>query len=233
MNRRTFLAQLAGASATTAGVATLGNARAQGSTHTVGMYTEGGAYYFDPIGLHVKPGDTVEWVLKSGGHSSTSYTSNNPNYDGPRLIPKNAKPWDSGVLDNPGASFSYTFNVQGTYNYYCIPHKTLGMVGRIVCGEPGGPGEQKQIPSSDRPEGVLPPSDVILQKGTVGFPYVPKTGHGGPPVLFWGGMTAFTVVSIYLFGVYDRQTGRYSESPNEELDLGMGRDTETKTGEDD
>lgn len=73
MNRRTFLAQLAGASTTTAGgVATLGSARAQGATHTVGMYTEGGAYYFDPIGLHVEPGDTVEWVIKSGGHSATS-----------------------------------------------------------------------------------------------------------------------------------------------------------------
>lgn len=233
MNRRTFLTQL-GASATTAGgVVSLGSARGQGSTHTVGMYTESGAYYFDPIGLYVKPGDTVKWVLKSGGHSSTSYTKNNPNYDGPRLIPKDAKPWDSGVLNEPGASFSYTFQVKGTYNYYCIPHKSLGMVGRIVCGKPGGPGEKKQIPSSDRPEGVLPPSDVIRKKGSVSFPYVPKTGHGGPPVLFWGGMGAFTIASVYLFGVYDRQTGRYSDRSDNDLNLGMESDAETETEDDD
>lgn len=225
MNRRTFLTQLSASAATAGGIATLGSVRAKGSTHTIGMYSEDGSYYFDPIGLHVKPGDTVKWVLKSGGHSTTSYTKNNPNYDGSRLIPKKAKSWDSGVLSNAGATFSYTFKVKGTYNYYCIPHKTLGMVGRIVCGDPGGPGEKNQIPSSDKPEGVLPPSDVILKKGSVEFPYVPKTGHGGPPVLFWGGIGAFSIASVYLFSVYDRQTGRYSESSGEELNLGMESET--------
>jgi plastocyanin len=229
MNRRTFLTRLAGAGATTAGgIATTGSIRGQGTTHTVGMYTESGAYYFDPIGLHVKPGDTVKWVLKSGGHSSTSYTKNNPNYNGPRLIPKDAKPWDSGVLSESGASFSYTFEVKGTYNYYCIPHKSLGMVGRIVCGKPGGPGEKKSIPSSDKPEGAMPPSDIIVRKGKLEFPYIPGTSHGGPPVLFWGGLTAFTVTSIYLFGVYDQTSGRYNESPDDELSLGMGSDEETR-----
>ena len=126
MNRRTFLTQLAGTGATTAGgIAITGSARGQGTTHTIGMYTKGGSFYFDPIGLYVKPGDTVKWVLKSGGHSTTSYTKGNPSYNGPRLIPKNAKPWDSGVLNKPGASFSYTFQAKGTYLYYCIPQKEM------------------------------------------------------------------------------------------------------------
>lgn len=69
MKRRTFLTRLTGA--TTAGtVATTGSARGQQATHTVEMYTEGGSYYFDPIGLYVKPGDTVRWVNKTGGHSA-------------------------------------------------------------------------------------------------------------------------------------------------------------------
>jgi plastocyanin len=232
MNRRTFLTQLAGAGAATAGgIATTGHARGQGTTHTIGMYTKGGSYYFDPIGLYVKPGDTVKWVIKSGGHSATSYTKGNPSYSGPSLIPKKAKPWNSGVLNKPGASFSYTFKAKGTYKYYCIPHKSLGMVGKIVCGAPGGPGENNSIPSSDKPEGLMPPSDILVQRKKLGFPYIPGTDHGGPPALFWGGLTAFTVTSIYLFGVYDRTTGRYNESPDDELNLGMGSDAEK--GDDD
>lgn len=231
MKRRTFLTRLTGA--TTAGtVATTGSARGQQAMHTVEMYTEGSSYYFDPIGLYVKPGDTVRWVNKTGGHSATSYTKNNPSYNGSRLIPEGATPWDSGVLNQSGATFSHTFQTKGTYNYYCIPHKSLGMVGKIVCGQPGGPGEENSIPSSDEPEGLHPPSRVIVNRNTVSFPYLPTTDHGDPPFLFWGGLTAFVATSVYLFGVYDRETGRYNESPEIELGLGMGRDSDSETRED-
>lgn len=82
-----------------------------------------------------------------------------------------------------------------------------------MCGQPGGPGEENSIPSSDEPEGLHPPSRVIVNRNTVSFPYLPTTDHGGPPFLFWGGLTAFVATSVYLFGVYDRETGRYNESP--------------------
>ena len=36
----------------------------------------------------------------------------------------------------------YTFEVEGTYDYYSRRHEVIGMVGRIVVGSPGGPGEQ-------------------------------------------------------------------------------------------
>lgn len=232
MKRRTFLTQFT--SAMTAGVVvTTGSARGQQATHTIGMHTEGGSYYFDPIGLYIKPGDTVRWINKSGGHSATSYTGNNPSYSGPQLIPESAEPWNSGVLNQPNATFTHTFRTKGTYNYYCIPHKTLGMVGKIVCGAPGGPGEKQSIPSSDEPEeGLLPPSRAIVNKKNISFPYVPKTGHGGPPLLFWGGLTTFVVTSVYLFSVYDRKSGRYDESPEAELALGMQSDSDSETRED-
>lgn len=186
-------------------------AAGSGTTHKVGMYMDGGEYYFDPIGLHVDPGDTVTWVNKSGDHSTTSYTKDNPRYDGQRLIPEDADSWDSGVLEGDGATFSYTFDVEGTYDYFCKPHKTLGMVGRVVCGSPGGPGEENSIPDSDTPRGIMPPSDVVVEKGSVSWPYVAGTDHGGPPLLFWCGVGMVGLTSAYLFSVYDRASGRHDE----------------------
>jgi len=213
-SRRGFLRTVGGA---TVGLLAARPVTAQGgggTTHTVTMATDRGSFYFDPVGLHVEPGDTVEWVNESGQHSATSYTQDNPRYDGSRRIPEGAESWDSGVFEEPGATFSYTFETPGTYDYYCIPHKTLGMVGRLVCGSPGGPAEENAFPESDTPRGVIPPSDTIVEEGSLEWPYVPTTNHGGPPMLFWGSVGVVGLTSAYLFSVYDRASGRY-----ENLDL--------------
>jgi plastocyanin len=39
--------------------------------------------------------------------------------------------WDSGDL-GPGASYSYTFNQPGTYDYFCRYHSEKGMRGRVI-----------------------------------------------------------------------------------------------------
>ncbi len=136
-------------------------------THEVLMVTDGSEYYFDPIGLHVQPGDTVRWTIDSGTHSSTAYEDR---------IPENAEPWDSGTLAEEGASFEYTFEEPGTYDYYCIPHKTLGMIGRIVCGEPGGPAEGSTPPDTPTTAGEFPTSQAITEQGSLPYPF---TGGGG------------------------------------------------------
>jgi hypothetical protein len=58
--------------------------------------------------------------------------------------------------------FEHTFDVPGTYDYYCIPHRLMGMVGRIVVGEPAGPAEESSIPDGDVPE-----SEEIVEEGIV------------------------------------------------------------------
>lgn len=222
MNRRTFLASVAGSTAlgatsdATAQTTAQRDAKAPAS-RVVKMKTEGSSYLFDPIGLFVNPGETVTWEIASGSHSTTSYTANNPQYDGPRLIPKGAEPWNSGVVSG-GKTFEYTFEEEGTYTYFCIPHKSLGMVGRVVCGSPGGPGETKAMPESDKPSaGIMPPSDEIVKQKRIEFPYVPNEPHGGPPLVFWGGLGAFSLTSVYLFAVYDERTSRYEDRPEDEL----------------
>ncbi|WP_137286804.1 plastocyanin/azurin family copper-binding protein [Halorussus salinisoli] len=135
---------------------------AQGSG-PIAMITDGSEYYFDPIGLFVQPGTTVEWVNESGAHSSTAYAEGTGGASVTR-IPEDADPWNSEIISEEGGTFSYTFEVEGTYDYFCIPHKTLGMVGRVVCGEPGGPAEGSMPPDGDVPE-----SQAIVDQGAISY----------------------------------------------------------------
>jgi plastocyanin len=166
--RRRFLSSIvAGATLGLAGcTGTGGDGNGDGTEtpeNTVRMVTEGAAYYFDPIGLSVDPGTTVTFVNVSGRHSSTAYHPDNP-LAGTRRIPDGAEPWDSTTLTAENETFDHTFEVEGTYDYYCIPHKSLGMIGRIVVGQPGGPAE-----GSMPPDGKVPESQRILDEGTVSY----------------------------------------------------------------
>ena len=134
-----------------------------GTPTTVAMITDGNEYYFDPIGLFVEQETTVTWNNESGAHSSTAYQEGNGPAETTR-IPDDAEAWDSGVLSEEGATFEHTFETTGTYDYFCIPHKTLGMVGRIVVGEPDGPAEGSMPPDGDVPE-----SQTIVDQGTVSY----------------------------------------------------------------
>lgn len=111
----------------------IGTAAAQdGEVVEVEMRTEGGSYAFDPVGLHVEPGTTVRFVNVSGSHNTASYSEDNGK---PQRIPDGAEGWSSEVFAEEGASFEVTLTEEGVYDYYCMPHEALGMVGRIVVGD--------------------------------------------------------------------------------------------------
>ena len=98
----------------------------------------GAKVWFDPIGVLIEPGQTVRWVIEANVHTSTAY---HPDNDGHALrIPQGAEPWDSGYLVEPGDRFEVTLTVPGVYDYFCTPHEAAGMVGRIIVGQPVGPG---------------------------------------------------------------------------------------------
>jgi plastocyanin len=121
-----------------------------GTTHTVDM-TNGLA--FDPDSLTVAPGDTVVFEnVGSVGHSVTAYEEN---------IPDDADYWASGGFDSEdaardaysasggiadtgnvpgGESWSYTFETEGTHEYFCFPHEGAGMVGQIEVSAGAAPG---------------------------------------------------------------------------------------------
>lgn len=93
--------------------------------------------FFDPVGVWVEPGTTIRFVLTEGVHDSRAYHP--ANSVGFSRIPEGAEPWDSGLLggllDTVGF-FEVTLTVEGVYDYFCLPHHALGMVGRIVVGDP-------------------------------------------------------------------------------------------------
>lgn len=130
-SRRGFLATVA----TAVGLAAADGAAAQEGTVTIDM-TDGLIY--DPDSTAVAPGTTVVWEnVGSIGHSITGYGDN---------IPDDAEFFASGGLESEdaarsaypdqgdvagGESYEHTFDVEGTYEYFCIPHESVGMVASL------------------------------------------------------------------------------------------------------
>jgi len=72
---------------------------------------------YNPNLIEIKVGDTVTWINSdSSPHTVTSLSSNDSNFD-------------SGVLRN-GEAFSFTFDKEGQYSYFCTLHPS--MVGTVV-----------------------------------------------------------------------------------------------------
>lgn len=135
----------------------------------VKMRTDNEGSYFHPKGLLIEPGATVRFVNESGSHGTTAYHPDNE--DQPLRIPSEAEPWDSPIYSEVDRSFEVTFGVEGVYDYYCPPHESMGMVGRIIVGEPDdGPGttEPEELPPGARE--ALPAISEIMAEGTVAGP---------------------------------------------------------------
>ncbi|RDZ55755.1 hypothetical protein C5B91_19930 [Haloferax sp. Atlit-10N] len=164
MNRRTFLQTAGGVAA----ASTLARPTAAQEANTVQITMDGGNFFIDPVGLYVEPGETVTWEIGPGApHSSTAYEDR---------IPSDADPWDSGLLQE-GETFEHTFEVEGTYDYNCTAHVSLGQVGRIVVGSPGGPATESSIPTNP-PSGQMPDSQAIVDQGSIAYPFT-GTASGG------------------------------------------------------
>ncbi len=147
----------------------------------------GSVYYFTPFGLHVQPGEKVGWVLGGSSGRTPTVTAYHPNNDNHELrIPENARPFDSGELPEGGSrakpTFEWTPEVEGTYDYFSRHEEWVGMVGRIVVGKPGGPGEKPWGYGNKQGRRPIPPevlerakvldSQEIVRKKAVEFPFL-------------------------------------------------------------
>jgi hypothetical protein len=131
------------------------------------------------VGLYVKPGQTVRWICTKWGASVTAFHPENDNRE--LRIPENAQPFDSGLLgDDINTTFEWTFEEEGTYDYFSRNHEVLGTVGRIVVGQPGGPaekplgygGREGRLPIFPRVKEVLDfvSSQEIVNKKLIRYP---------------------------------------------------------------
>jgi len=76
-----------------------------GPVHAATHVVELRNFAVEPPALTIEEGDTVEWRIVSGRHSSTAKDGG----------------WDSGELDE-GLTFAQRFDVAGVYPYFCTPH---------------------------------------------------------------------------------------------------------------
>jgi len=73
--------------------------------------------------VKINPGDTVFWKSTDPGHNVQFISKNG--------VPDGVEKFKSKV----GKDTEFTFTIPGIYAYWCVPHKTLGMIGFIIVGE--------------------------------------------------------------------------------------------------
>lgn len=80
---------------------------------------------FSPSEVTIQVGDTVTWNNASNTfHTITPGTG--PGDDSPH------DEWERQELASSGETFEHTFNNAGTFEFYCEPHFSAGMVGTIT-----------------------------------------------------------------------------------------------------
>jgi plastocyanin len=130
MHRRRLLRL--GGTALAAGVAGCGSSGSDGAR--VGM-TDG--FTFEPRQVTVQSGATVTWDNEGDvDHTVTAYGDRIPDdaayfasggFDSESLARANL---GDGLIEG-GESYSHTFEVTGTYDYFCVPHEGSGMKGQV------------------------------------------------------------------------------------------------------
>jgi plastocyanin len=174
VSRRKFLRTAAGvataAGATGTAAAQVGGGNTRGGGNTSGGGNEsgggggggatttvevgpGGQLVFEPEEVQIQPGDTVEWVWKSGGHN---------------VVPEEGE-WGHQEIAGPGTTYTHTFESATSSEYVCEPHAGAGMVGSVIVGSGGGGGSSTVLPSSAKSLGVAATAAMMSTLGLAYF----------------------------------------------------------------
>jgi plastocyanin len=129
-----------------------------------------GELVFDPAEVEVTPGSTITWVWESDTHNVI-----------PESVPEGSSWKGSGSESetfDTGHEYSHTFETEGTYEYYCAPHKSAGMAGTITVskdagggggGGGGGGSSVPQVPDSAKSLGI---ATTLSMVSTLGLAYI-------------------------------------------------------------
>jgi plastocyanin len=99
-----------------------------GPAATVGMTN---TLEFDPDTVRVEAGQTVRWTNSSIIVHTVTADPEKATQDESVRLPEGAAPFNSGDMD-PKATYEHTFEVPGTYRYFCIPHEGTKMYGTVI-----------------------------------------------------------------------------------------------------
>jgi plastocyanin len=105
---------------------------AAADTVTIKMGADNGMLQFVPAEVNVKPGDTVKFVVnKVPPHNVVFDDKAIPGQD--KALAKSLS--HPNMEMSPGQGFEVNIPKDapaGSYSYYCAPHRTAGMVGKII-----------------------------------------------------------------------------------------------------
>jgi plastocyanin len=87
--------------------------------------------YFEPQTVTIHIGDTVVWHNKSPYSHTVTFDPSQAEKSSEVRLPAGVAPFDSGKI-GPNKDYAHTFAAPGTYDYVCVPHEDMGMVGKIV-----------------------------------------------------------------------------------------------------
>jgi plastocyanin len=161
LSRRAFLTTAAGTAAA-AGAAGTAAAQEGGSQEVV--VGPGGSLVFEPgtdEPLQITPGTTVTFTWDSDNHNIV--VDSQPEGAG----------WEGHEpIENTGFTYEHTFETLGTYEYYCAPHESAGMVATIEVVESietEAPANLPQVPDSAKTLGVAATFAMVATLGLAFF----------------------------------------------------------------
>ena len=73
--------------------------------------------------VRINPGETVFWKATDKGHNVQFISKNG--------VPEGVEKFKSKISKDT----EYTFTIPGIYAYWCVPHKTMGMIGFVIVGD--------------------------------------------------------------------------------------------------
>jgi len=88
-------------------------------TVQVGTEANGGPYGYTPAAVHVDAGTTIQFEWTGNQEHNVVHQDGD---------------FESDLYTAAGVNYEYTFEEDGIYNYYCTPHRGLGMKGSVVVG---------------------------------------------------------------------------------------------------
>ena len=73
--------------------------------------------------VRINSGDTVFWKATDKGHNVEFISKNG--------VPEGVEKFKSKISKDT----EFTFTIPGIYAYWCVPHKTMGMIGFVIVGD--------------------------------------------------------------------------------------------------
>lgn len=85
---------------------------------------------YAPAHVTIRAGEAIEWTNPSSVFHTVTAAPDKAMDPSHVALPEGAEPFDSGRI-SPDETYQRSFDVPGSYTYFCIPHERAGMIGTI------------------------------------------------------------------------------------------------------